>query len=520
MQPDVIPSPETIGLTGFPEWRKGQCKSILALLDSGKRFKVMPAPTGSGKSLMYVAAAILKGKRTLILTSTKALQTQLMRDFAVSVGLADVRGRVSYLCPVFGIPSDRVPCRFKLPCNYKQTPQCTYYRAVLRAAKAEIVTTNYAYWMTVAKMGRNNPLGEFDFLVCDEAHDIPALLNDFLSVRVPRRMVTVPSGGFETADAWAQWALQTRDELGEVLEALVQRLSAHGKDADWSKAYRVATLYERMAAIQEITPSNMFVEMDDKHVSFTPIWPRGFGERYLFKDIPDILLSSASICAKTLDMVGIDAMGIETVDLSEAFPRERRMLIHIPTARINHRTPPGDYKMWVRRIDQIIARRLDRKGIIHTISYARRDRLMKESEYAGIFVTHETGSVIETVAKFKRMDPPAVLVSPSVSTGVDFPYDECRYQIIGKVPYPDTTDKITALRMQKDKEYASYLAAQELVQTVGRGTRAVDDFCESFIVDDNIRWFITRSKDMLPLWFRGAYTSTLTVPDAPTLDSS
>jgi hypothetical protein len=40
------------------------------------------------------------------------------------------------------------------------------------------------------------------------------------------------------------------------------------------------------------------------------------------------------------------------------------------------------------------------------------------------------------VATFKRRKAPAFLVSPSMTTGWDFPYDQCRWQIIAKVPIP------------------------------------------------------------------------------------
>lgn len=96
--PIALPSPVEMGLPDkFHYWRHGQDKAVLRALGSAKRFVVLAMPTGSGKSLAYTAAAKLSGHRTALLTSTKALQSQLTDDFA-SVGLVDIRGANNYEC--------------------------------------------------------------------------------------------------------------------------------------------------------------------------------------------------------------------------------------------------------------------------------------------------------------------------------------------------------------------------------------------------------------------------------------
>ena len=92
-----------------------------------------------------------------------------------------------------------------------------------------------------------------------------------------------------------------------------------------------------------------------------------------------------------------------------------------------------------------------------------------------------------------------------MTTGYDFPYDDCRYQIMVKIPYPNTADKMTKARGKADKEYLSYITMQQLVQACGRGVRSADDFCESFITDDNALWFLTRNEHLAPAWFNDSY---------------
>ena len=139
---------------------------------------------------------------------------------------------------------------------------------------------------------------------------------------------------------------------------------------------------------------------------------------------------------------------------------------------------------------------------------------MVGSKMNSYMMSHKRRDTELMVRKFKLADPPLVFVSPSMATGWDFPDDECRFQIIGKLPYPDTRGQIMKARTETDKDYTSYIAMQQLVQACGRGVRSEDDWCETFIIDDNIKWFIPNYKQMSPKWFREAYVSRKVIPEA------
>jgi len=72
---------------------------------------------------------------------------------------------------------------------------------------------------------------------------------------------------------------------------------------------------------------------------------------------------------------------------------------------------------------------------------------------------------MQVVEQFKKMPSPAVLVSPSVTTGYDFPAElyNINYIIVGKLPYPDSKDPVTQARQEEDKSWSSFLAMETLV---------------------------------------------------------
>ena len=98
------------------------------------------------------------------------------------------------------------------------------------------------------------------------------------------------------------------------------------------------------------------------------------------------------------------------------------------------------------RIDEIVGGRPNRKGIIHTVSYPRAREIMKRSKHRRRMRTHNTRSTEEAVAMFKQSRDPLVLVSPSVEQGFDFPLDECRFQIIAKLPFVNVYSPIVVAR--------------------------------------------------------------------------
>src|SRR3954453_4221472 len=94
------------GLGG--ERREGQLEVMPAVsdaMDAGHHL-VAEAPTGSGKSLAYLAPAVASGLKVVVATSTIALQTQLvtkdlpalLRHGSVPFTFALLKGRSNYVC--------------------------------------------------------------------------------------------------------------------------------------------------------------------------------------------------------------------------------------------------------------------------------------------------------------------------------------------------------------------------------------------------------------------------------------
>jgi ATP-dependent DNA helicase DinG len=547
----VSTCPTNVGLPArFKYWRPGQQLAIDRALNSPARFMAMCMPTGSGKSLVYVALSRAFG-RTCILTSTKGLQDQLIRDFR-EIGMTDIRGMNNYECLAVGqegefpffkddsqpVACDEGPCTGGFRCEMRQAG-CTYFDAKRTATRSELVVTNYSYWLRVMNTGKEDAgLGKFDLLVLDEAHGAPDELSDYLSVEVgAAELEQLISEGWPGEhpefDWWRSWAERISSVVGgQIAEAEEDRQPTRAA-LRHLKALR--SLRDRLGQVKDAKGEWVQESYRDmrgsRKLKFDPVYPKEYNGA-LFADVPHVLMVSATVRPKTLDLLGLGPSGAggqrlhDFMESNVAFPVARRPVIYVPTVRMKHGMDNGDMIWWVNRIDQIIDKRKDRKGILHTTSYKRAEFFMAHTRHGEICALPRGPAVRGAVAAFKGEAPdesaghPAqlsyvrLLVSPSLTTGYDFPGDSCRYQIVGKIPFPDTRSKVLQAREAHDKDYGAYVAMQTLVQTCGRGMRSADDWCETIIVDSNWSWFLPRYKHFAPDWFIKACSTSNLVPDA------
>lgn len=224
--PGYTRRPLQIELAGAIEQAMAEDRIILA-----------QAGTGIGKSLAGLVPAAYSGKRTVVATSTKALQGQysgkdlpfLEHNLDTEVTWAVIKGRSNYPCAMkidelkhpsvaqqqvlsFLEASDKdildredlpntsaaewaqlsitpAECPGAKDCPFAREGQCYAENAKVKAAESQIVITNTAYLATdlmirAASDGAVQLLGDFDQLVIDEAHNLEAAITSALEDKI------------------------------------------------------------------------------------------------------------------------------------------------------------------------------------------------------------------------------------------------------------------------------------------------------------------------------------------------
>jgi Rad3-related DNA helicase len=94
-----------------------------------------------------------------------------------------------------------------------------------------------------------------------------------------------------------------------------------------------------------------------------------------------------------------------------------------------------------------------------------------------------------------------VLVSPSLTYGIDLKDSLARFQIIVKLPYMPLQDKRIKKLFDIDPEWYENKMLNTLVQSCGRATRGANDYSVTYILDGLITKVVTRCKHKLPQHF-------------------
>lgn len=398
---------------------------------------------------------------------------------------------------------------------------CLYYDAYAVAGQANVVVTNYAYWMSINRWGEG--LGKFDILVLDEAHNAIEELGSFVGTELnPIELEAALPGStnvpyftkMDEQDLWRQWAIRWNSaavlKLEEYKEMIRSQDRGDGRvkinHSILRKARDLRRVQQKLETVATMAGDWVIEWVEDAKrrpiAKFDPVWPGEYAERYLFLDIAKVVMTSATVRPETADKLGVNRADMDFIEYPSTFNKRNRPVIFSPAGAMNKNSAHINKADWHLRMNQIIARRPETKGIIHTVSYPRAREVWAGSDFKSRMLMHDSNDTKEKIEEFKQSTRPLILVSPVLDTGYDFPHDQARWQIISKMPFPVTVEKIVQARMAKDPKYRDYVTMVKLVQMAGRIVRAEDDWGETFIVDSDFGWWYNKKgKWIAPKWF-------------------
>ena len=516
-------SPAEYGLPEkFDKWRTNQEPLLDYLSRSNKRTRTACAPTGSGKSPVAVAHALESGEPTCIVTGTRGLQNQYISDFS-EIGMVSVMGRRNYQCDMKpDDPSYTCEEGYAARCPYKGSVACPCSQAEIRAATSNLIVTNYAKWTASKKYG--NGWDHIKQVIFDEGHSCPDALADAMQVILNHREIekdlkldfpkNPENAEFST---WKNWAVLARAtaEL-EMIAAQARIAGLSDPKPTWVKHFtHMRNLARRLATLATASPNDWIVEELEEGFQFDPIRPGKYAEGALLFRVPKIVILSATLRPKTMYMINMSKDNFDFKEFDSDFDPKRCPIYYVPTMRVDSRA--DDLSMLWLRLDQILARRTDRKGIIQTTSFIYQQGVQGASRFGNKMILNPRGEApTEVIERFRNSGPGAVLVSPSIAEGYDFKDDQCRFTIILKIPF-EPPSKIQKAREELDPEYRPYRTMQKLVQQIGRDVRSKTDWSERFIGDGHCEWFIPRYGHLAPKSFHAFFKTVNILPQPPKL---
>lgn len=520
-------------LKSFPfSFRGNQEQTLNKLADAINReeikYVILQIPTGGGKSPIAMSLANTK-LDSFILTSNKMLQDQYTRDFPND--LNDLRGRSNYRCNTHqGFNCAGSPCRStsqgRSQCAKERA--CEYHIALESASKGNTASMNFA--AAISFLNYTPYFEHRSLLIIDEAHLIPDNLTNFIEFSVSSQQLNklLPYGAGESGNipnlATAQEYLPWLRILQGKIEDAVENFTAPNKvdiaTGSTIKFEDVENFARKVGKIiEEITKhkDNLVVDqiyVDHKRtildkISFKPIDVSRYAKDNLFKFAEKTVMMSATIInyKEFINSLGISEEEAVFIDVPSTFPKDNRPLIRNYVGQLNKNNLHALMPEVIKSIKEVLINHKNEKGIIHTHTYDIAKRIVQElnSEFGNrLLFPVNASKQTEILAMHAASKVPTVLISPSMTEGVDLKDDLSRFQIIVKVPYPSLGDKVVKARMERRPEWYGFRTLLTLIQAYGRSTRSETDSAVTYILDGAFEGLLSRNKKSLPIWFTEA----------------
>lgn len=444
-----------------------------------------------------------QGKKSVILCVTKQLQDQYERDFGDQILV--LKGKANYPC-MLGLADnteaadDNDLCR---TCTVKNV--CGYWKDIKATETAPIVVTNYAAYWFHRQNGKY--LNDIDTLVMDEGHEFENVIFNMLDTQMTGKDAVHLGIDLPSDLNMIKWEdAMDRAECQDPIH--LQKA-----DSDPFFSCRIENKkYQIRAAIHDIEDGHRWVidPIENKWVGgwlWRPLWVKPHWTKKLTVGVKRLVISSAT--PYTLDKYK-RLLGYKegrTVKMPSFFKPWYRPFYIIPAVKVDRKMSAGDIQNLCSLIERTLEKYPDKKGLIHTVSYDLRDKIMRGVNSSRL-ITHDSQNKQFVLESFKKSSEGLILVSPSVHTGVDLPYDLCRVQIIAKLPYPNLGDsRISARKEEFPNSYQEEIA-NTLMQMYGRGMRAIDDQCDTYIFDIWADRFLKNNENLFPDYVKDAFYRT------------
>ncbi len=516
--------PKTPPFNGVPRENQGEViQQVYDAIVEGKKFIVIAAPTGAGKSAILYAISravnemnngehdqYFDGDGSIFTTSQKLLQDQYEDDFK---DMFVMKGRGNYHC--YQPRGDTGKCDTGV-CLYKQTKpdcwgRCPYRIAKQNAILSDKIITNLAYF--IGESNNVNAFGKRRLLVVDEAHTIENGLMSYVELVISDQMLKfckidmkVPM--YDTLSEYETFLKDLKDMAIEEVDDVDFKIKKHPDqvfESETKRFDRLTKLISRLAFLQFHKNTCKWIadtNEDKGKVVFKPINISSFVKSMVFAYADIVILSSATISRSYVNnCLGIPNEEFLYIEVPSTFPVENRPIYAMNTGKMGYRFLQEALPKIVIKIDDLLDSFSDKKGIIHATSYKIAAYIKQHSRHKDRLIDHNSIDRMDRLKEHLKSDRPTVLLSPSMTEGVDLKGELSEFTIIVKIPYASLGDKQIKARMEEDKIWYANLAAVQIMQAYGRSIRSKDDICMTFVLDSAFKYFVKSNKSLFCNWF-------------------
>ena len=514
---------------------------LKTLIDNDKKFCIIEAGTGVGKSAvgltlgrylddyycrMFTSEDVDYKPGTYFLTTQRILQEQYEKDFGRPRGsMCSLYSASNYSCS-YKKGND---CRTSLQELKGEKKGSSFFKACAIGCKykekkknfleSRESITNFPYFILESTYsGKITPR---NVLVIDEAHNTESVLSTFVEMGISQyfaeKIIKVKWPTKVTPVNFVKWVLtdyypKLQSQILHMQEK-IEELGLSGKVKDLKS---IAMRYDMMTGhasklevfLQEYNPDNWIMEQQETEVrGYTKVIYRAvdvskFAKDYLFKMGRKVIFLSATILngKAFADSLGLQEGEYDSISISSPFPIENRPVFTQGIGSMSANAIEKSLPNLKAAVEAILEQHEGEKGIIHCHTYKIANYLKRNIRNKRL-LTHDSSNRDAILKRHTTTKKATVLLSPSMTEGVDLKGDLSRFQIICKIPYPYLGDQIVRKRMYKHKDWYGLQTAKAIVQSCGRSVRSEKDTAVTYILDSDWKRFYGKNKHIFPKEF-------------------
>lgn len=503
-----------------------------------KKYFILQCDVGTGKS--GIAKTVANWcENAFIITETKQLQQQYVDDFSHESNMVSIKGKANYQCNRNG----RLNCE-NGPCTLRRTSvkppcmaTCKYYTLRSKAINSPIVLTSYAYiFRAFDCAGFWKPR---ELMVFDECHLLEDQLINFATFEINPEFLDRQYGLFDddsdrsdlmekfSEEGWTPnnkskfnkvffLVTEKRKELFDMMKDELGGEKPEDLDEDaldvLSKThklyYDIDKLYKKMSLFFGAKKEDWIIAPNttDGALCFTPL-----NVDLLFHKFCDTWASKFIFMSATiLDTEGyIKELGISpeeclVIKMESSFDPEKSPIYYMPCGSMNYESIDESLHTACSAINFLLSKKPNEKGIIHTGNYKVAERIwnnnseISKDNHDRLLMRATKEITNQNLLKVHERAENTVLLSPSMTTGVDLKDDLSRFQIVVKMPFSSLADPRIKKKSTINSNWYTCQMLKTLIQACGRSTRSVDDFSATYILDSSFKYWVTRYKKWLP----------------------
>jgi Rad3-related DNA helicase len=520
----------------IPEFqpRPNQVAALEWLAEQDAKYCFLQAPVGAGKSLIGATFAgyrkAMQGNThgSYILTPQRILQEQYEKTFPRHIA-ASLYGKGNYQCAKCDSTCD-VGSVLDKKCG-----SCPYDIAKTAAKAAENVILNYKIAFLMFRY--TNVWATRPLMVLDECHVAEDHLTELDAATIHEKRAEKYGVKWRTFDDmflarnWIrdEYLPKAQDHYDDLYESLKHIVEAGDSpsSSDVRKLKEMSGLGEHLDSVGEVVYlpddqlQDVFVLVKDKvtmkfkRLSGGPIFHeivKPQADKFLF--MSSTILNYKGFC----NDLSIDPEDAVYLDLNSEFDPENRPVYFMPQMKMNASWKAdenaGKRERMLRRIIDICKMYdedgVTQSGIIHSGNFQVAQWLVEnlEGKIPQEIWHHNPDSGRDRndiINGFQRDQLPGILISPSITEGLDLKDDLSRFAIFVKIPFGFLGDQWIKRRMEMSQEWYQRRALIDVIQGAGRVVRSKEDWGHTFILDASWAYLYKSTSRHIPDWWKDGY---------------